>query len=184
MRDAQTRTCDRDHAPLSWPAASPAANSARSPTSSSCAQLVTSQALAARRAGPLTSIPSRPPPRIPVLAGRPARSPTLAQLTEAQAAASAARPHPHEAHSSWTTPCSQPNESRLSGGRASPPSAQHLPYPQVSSPSEPPPGVARPLQAPVRPRPVEVAANRPGPDSSLTVVVSGAQFLGQKTEPS
>jgi hypothetical protein len=43
-----------------------------------------------------------------------------------------------------------PNESRLSGGRVSPPSAQHLPYPQVSSPSEPPPGVARPLQALVR----------------------------------
>ena len=36
-----------------------------------------------------------------------------------------------------------PNESRLSGGRLSPPSAQHLPYPQVSSPSEPPARGAR-----------------------------------------
>ena len=45
-----------------------------------------------------------------------------------------------------------PNESRLSGGRLRPPCAQHLPYPQVSSPSEPPPGVARPLQALARQR--------------------------------
>ncbi len=36
-----------------------------------------------------------------------------------------------------------PNEFRLSGGRLSPPGAQHLHYPQVSLPSETLPGVAR-----------------------------------------
>ena len=55
-----------------------------------------------------------------------------------------------------TEPPLLPNESRLSGGRLSPPSAQHLPYPQVSSPSEPSAGVARPLQALVR-QPITVA---------------------------
>ena len=54
-----------------------------------------------------------------------------------------------------------PNESRLSGGRVSPPSAQHLPYPQVSSPSAPPPGGARTLQALVRQRHGQDSASLP-----------------------